>query len=546
MANTASVNVAGATVTGNYDANGILNLTITFSNGFVFVAGGGLSRSELEDAAKNSGNPALLQEAFSIWSNYGDITNAISQQLSAETVSVSAAQDPGQPSTTTQEVQNSVPATPELVPSGGGSIPYDELGNLNPGWEVDELGNPYYVGTDMVPKTEPAPASSSTYIDYRGIYPDAQSDPYDETGALNPGWSVDETNQPYWVGFPEAQKTIPNDSIQGTPYDDEGNLMPGWNVDELGTPYYVGNGFVAPATQQLADEGRANAEAAQNAKARGLQKEAQSQATKQDSASFQKAKDWRVRLSLAPGAKYLYKGVSKTEAGILAPLQDTDGVIFPYTPNISVAYAAGYDATDIAHSNYKVYQYKGSSVDNVTITGDFTAQDTTEANYMLAVIHFFRSVTKMFYGQDQNPKNGVPPPLVYLSGFGTYQFDNHPLAITNFTYTTPTDVDYIRAGSQTNMPGQNVSGQTGVLNTLASAASAVRLLTSNLTARAPNFRTQNSAINSDATYVPTKLSISITAVPVVSRNDISNRFSLKEYASGKLLQGSKNNGGGIW
>ena len=273
----------------------------------------------------------------------------------------------------------------------------------------------------------------------------------------------------------------------------------------------------------------------------------QSKATKEDSASFQKAKDWRVRISLAPSAKYLYKGVSPAEAGILEPLQATDGVIFPYTPNVSVSYAAGYDPTDIAHSNYKIFQYKGSSVDSISITGDFTAQDTSEANYMLAVIHFFRSVTKMFYGQDQNPKNGVPPPLVYLSGFGSFQFDNHPMAITNFTYSTPTDVDYIRAGSQTNMPGQSVATQTSVVNSTATAASAVRLLTSNLTAKAPNFQSQNTAINSNATYVPTKISITITALPVVTRNDISNNFSLKKYGTGELLQGSKRpSGGGIW
>jgi len=359
---------------------------------------------------------------------------------------------------------------------------------------------------------------------------------------------LDDGSDPYFSNGESTIEQVESDSTViddgSDPYVSNGNttveqVESSSTVIDDGSDPYVSNGQSTVPTVGSENPG--------SSRAIGIAKSgAQSTATKQDSASFQKAKDWRVRISLAPGAKYLYKGVSKTEAGILAPLQDTDGVIFPYTPNISVSYAAGYDATDIAHSNYKVYQYKGSSVDNVTITGDFTAQDTTEANYMLAVIHFFRSVTKMFYGQDQNPKNGVPPPLCYLSGFGSYQFDNHPLAITNFTYTTPTDVDYIRAGSQTNMPGQNVSQQSSVLNTIASAASAIRLLSSNLTVKAPNFQAQNSAINSDATYVPTKISIAITAVPVVSRNDISNTFSLKKYGTGELLKGSTRNGGGIW
>lgn len=277
---------------------------------------------------------------------------------------------------------------------------------------------------------------------------------------------------------------------------------------------------------------------------KGLTAQARTKATKDDAVSFQQKPDWRVRLSLAPGANYLYK-VGKGQAGILNPLQETDGVIFPYTPSISVAYTAGYDSSDIIHSNYKVFQYKGSSVDSLSITGDFTAQDTTEANYMLAVIHFFRSVTKMFYGQDQNPKNGTPPPLLYLSGLGAYQFDAHPLAVTGFTYNLPTDVDYIRAGSITNQPGQNLSGQQSTVNSDI-LGSFIRKVTSGLTKAGPAWSNQQTLINSDATYVPTKLQIAITAIPIVTRNDISNNFSLAKYGTGELLRGTKRSGGGIW
>ena len=409
------------------------------------------------------------------------------------------------PATTDPDVNNGAiglgvdTATANSTVLDDGTDPYVSNGNttverLDTNTVVDDGTDPYVSnGQSTIPPE--AQQTTSGYVDYRALYPQAQSDPYDELGKLNPGWTTDEFKTPYWVGF--ATSTPPNGS---------GNAI----------------GVV-----------KANAQAT---------------ATTQDSKSFEKAQDWRVRISLAPNSDYLYNADSP---GILAPLSGktttgTNGVIFPYTPNISVAYAASYDPTDIAHSNYKIFQYKSSSVDSISITGDFTAQDTNEANYLLAVIHFFRSVTKMFYGQDNNPKPGVPPPLCYLSGFGTYQFDNHPMVITNFTYTTPTDVDYIRAGSQTNMPGQSVAQQPNTVNTSSLAASAIRLLTSNLTPRLPNFQKQNSAINSDATYVPTKISIAITALPVVARNDISNRFSLEKYATGQLLQGSKNNGGGIW
>ena len=269
--------------------------------------------------------------------------------------------------------------------------------------------------------------------------------------------------------------------------------------------------------------------------------------TEQTAQKFKAQEDWRVRLSLAPGSTYLYK-VGQGAAGILNPLQATDGVIFPYTPAISVVYSAGYDSTDVTHSNYKFFSYKNSNVDNVTITADFTAQDTAEAQYLLAVIHFFRSVTKMFYGKDPGPGPGVPPPLCYLNGLGSFQFDWHPLVINNFTYTLPTDVDYIRAMDTASRPGVNVGsgkpkGKPNEDPTMQRMAGGG--IQTGALAAPPQFKSDSG--NKDAvTYVPTKMSITIQAYPIVSRNDVSNNFSLKEYATGKLLRGSQRQSGGFW
>lgn len=247
--------------------------------------------------------------------------------------------------------------------------------------------------------------------------------------------------------------------------------------------------------------------------------------------------DWRVKLSLAPGANYLYK--APNYPGILAPLAATNGVIFPYTPSISVAYTAAYDTTMPTHSNFKIYQYTSSAVDTVTITGDFTAQDTFEANYVLSVIHFFRSITKMFYGQDSYPKPGTPPPLVFINGMGTFQFNQHPLVITNFTYTLPNDVDYIRS---------NLTQTTAVYNTQPGETPDSRLgSTITRGGRVPLTITGNSInFTLSPTYVPTKMQIQVTALPIVSRNQISNSFSLQQYATGELTNGNKRTGGGIW
>ena len=303
-----------------------------------------------------------------------------------------------------------------------------------------------------------------------------------------------------------------------------------------------------PNTEAAATESARLAIASNN---RGLTialENTRSQATQQDTVNFQQQADWRVRLSLAPGATYLYKDPQSYQFNtILLPLVQTDGVIFPYTPAISVTYAANYPSVDPTHSNYSIYSYSNSKVEAITIGCDFTAQDTSEANYLLAVIHFFRSATKMFYGQDTDPRNGTPPPLCYLTGLGAFQFDQHPLAITGFTYTLPTDVDYIRAGIPSFSAGVNRDSLTPKQNS--GSVSSIRADINGVTpgggVAPPRFNVNYST--KTPTYVPTKISLSINAIPIVTRNDISNHFSLRDYGTGDLLRGSRRpNGGGIW
>jgi len=251
--------------------------------------------------------------------------------------------------------------------------------------------------------------------------------------------------------------------------------------------------------------------------------------------------DWRVRISLAEGSTYLYNA-PETEQGILAPLNDTFGVIFPYTPTINVGYKAAYSEANLTHSNYKNYFYQGSSVDNIRITGAFTAQDTVEAQYLLAVIHFFRSATKMFYGQDA--QRGAPPPLLFISGLGEYQFNNHACVLTSFEYSLPADVDYIRAGSpnqngtdllkrrtstRNNLPTNAISGALGRLSQLFSSQGIQK-------GAVYDYDAPSSLSKNSPTYVPTKIEISLNLSPVISRRQVSSQFSLKQYANGDLIK----------
>ena len=226
--------------------------------------------------------------------------------------------------------------------------------------------------------------------------------------------------------------------------------------------------------------------------------------------------DWRVRVSLAPNSNYFYNDptnsllsplINETGTGVASAINGTFGtggarrvgVVFPYTPQVQVQHSANYAAQRLTHSNYTQYFYESSEVQAISITGDFTVQNVNEGQYLLASIYFFRSITKMFFGQDQNAGN--PPPLVYLNGYGQYYFPNVPCVVTAFTHNMPADVDYM------DIPEPGVP--------------------------AHNPQAQNYRLNS--TRLPTTSSITLTLQPVYSRLAQSQGFSLNDFAKGALV-----------
>jgi hypothetical protein len=293
-----------------------------------------------------------------------------------------------------------------------------------------------------------------------------------------------------------------------------------------------------PPDDGLTDEERA---AQDEAVLQAAAKEAAiNQATRNSVYKKEGSADWRLRLQLAPTSTYLYNA---NPAGILQPLAATNGVIFPYTPQINTAYRANYEQYDLVHSNYRGVYYKNSRVDDLNIRGIFTAQDTREADYLLAVIHFFRSVTKMFYGKDE--ERGTPPPLVFLSGFGMNQFYGHPCVVSNFTYALPDNVDYIRATNYNNYGTDLLSRRTPSKSSSVAGlgASGNRILNAGLEkffpANKPTPDTVTATVNNTqlANYVPTKMEIDITLIPVQTRSQVSKQFSLKGFANGDLIKG---------
>jgi hypothetical protein len=304
-------------------------------------------------------------------------------------------------------------------------------------------------------------------------------------------------------------------------------------ADELGLDAEDAAAFAAAqeaedaAAQAAEDEAAAEQAALEAARAQAAISERRRQANQGD---------WRVKLGLAPFARYLYKAPNP---GILQPLAVTDGVVFPYTPKIDLSYRAMYDVASLTHTNYNNYFFKGSMLDPVNLTATFTAQDTSEANYLLAVIHFFRSVTKMFYGQDA--ERGAPPPLVFLTGLGEYQFSEHPCVVHQFNYSLPADVDYIRARSVMD-PGVDLQNrrdrQDVPTNPVSSAVQRLKGLFPKVEPGAEPAPPPPPTLGKDGpTYVPTRMDISIILYPVATRAQVSQQFSLAQYANGDLLKG---------
>ncbi len=344
----------------------------------------------------------------------------------------------------------------------------------------------------------------------------------------------DDLFDPDAIRAPAPVTNDPQIDPNGPAFDDDGNLNPGFTLDGDGEPIFIGGDFVDPNLTASAEGSRAAArQAATLANAR-QQAAIQSQ-RKQDN-----DRDWRVRLSLAPGATYLYKATDRAGqpgSGILAPLARTNGVIFPYTPRITTVYEATYNEYNLTHSNYRGFFYQGSKVGDIQIEATFTAQDTAEAEYLLAVIHFFRSVTKMFYGQD--PIRGTPPPLVYLSGLGEFQYNQHPCVVAQFNYNLPQDVDYIRARSKNTIPNNLLQRrQRDAVPTNIFTSVWARLTAAGLTKGAQPAPPPVPVLGTaDSTYVPTKLDLSLILKPIQSREQVSRQFRLDQYANGDLLKG---------
>jgi hypothetical protein len=260
--------------------------------------------------------------------------------------------------------------------------------------------------------------------------------------------------------------------------------------------------------------------------------------------------DWRVRVSLAPNSKYFYNDPQGN--ALLSPLIESGGgsdnsigsaigqltglggtkrvgVVFPYTPTITVAHTANYSPQKLTHSNYTQHFYDNSEVAAITLTTDFTVQNINEGQYLLAAIYFFRSCTKMFFGA--GPNAGNPPPIVYLNGYGQYYLPNVPCVVTSFSHTMPADVDYLETNAQLSQDA--VAGAT---NQLPLTSKYVQYAQRALQVGVGGGNGGGGAGgDGSSTRIPTVSQITISLQPVYSKKAIADNFSLERFSQGGLI-----------
>ena len=249
--------------------------------------------------------------------------------------------------------------------------------------------------------------------------------------------------------------------------------------------------------------------------------------------------DWRVRLSLSNWSTF-------KSSPVFSPLRQAGGLIFPYTPQIRIASSASYQPITTQHSNYKFLAYQNSEPGKIQITAPMYVEDANQAVYWIAMVHYLRSLTKMFSGDDI--KAGNPPPIIHLNGYGNYVFKNVPVVVTKFSVQLDAQSDYIgcnvsaslmseissmadQVGGLANTIGGAVNGLGGITNAVGNVAGAVGQVSGILGSIGVGGTTSGTA------HVPVKSSFSIDLQPVYSRDSV-RKFSLDKFVTGGYMNNS--------
>jgi len=214
--------------------------------------------------------------------------------------------------------------------------------------------------------------------------------------------------------------------------------------------------------------------------------------------------DWRVRLQIPNGADAVYNSILANNE-LLAPLVPSRGIFWPLTPAVVIQHSANYNPLAQTHANYPFQAYQNSQVDSMNIIGEFPVQNSDDAKHWVATVNFLRTITKMYFGKEQQSLKGNPPPIMHMSGYGDHMFSKVPVIVNTFNVELRPGIDYIST-KQSNTEYKQLTG-----------ADAGEFLNS----------------SESQTWAPTLSNISVLVTPIYSRESIKD-FSLTEFARGDL------------
>jgi hypothetical protein len=211
------------------------------------------------------------------------------------------------------------------------------------------------------------------------------------------------------------------------------------------------------------------------------------QLTVQPTSKLVTSYDWRARLR----PKGSFSDNPYWAGPVLAPLRETGGLVFQYTPQIFVSHTADWNQTHGVGQNYPIYTYSKSNIGQITVQCDFTANTVAEARYMLAVLHFARVITKAFYGENAAANNaGQPPPVLEFEYLGEHSsFRRVPVIVAGVTYNLTNEVDYVPV-----------------------------------------------TVGDDVTFVPVETAINFTLQPSYTPDSLRKQFSLEDLVRGEPAQ----------
>ena len=159
----------------------------------------------------------------------------------------------------------------------------------------------------------------------------------------------------------------------------------------------------------------------------------------------------RARLEMSGSSTFYFQGPA-------AKLETTNGIVFANQPDIVYGQSVNQSPVSLTHTNYTTYAYGGTPSPTIQVTAQFSNVTEEEHLYTQGVIHFLRSVTKMYYGLKEPgpvPGNnaggvpaGTPPPVLKFSAFGSNQFNNVPVLVGSFNIPFQSDTDLVEVGGQ--------------------------------------------------------------------------------------------------